>query len=64
MGHAATAEWDAWKGTTRHSTGRRKRGVVTAVWTRVYNWTQESEEDLGEKKRVGNVGLPGFGSCF
>ncbi len=25
MGHAATAQWDAWKGTTRHSTGRRKR---------------------------------------
>jgi hypothetical protein len=27
---------------------------------RVYNWTQESEEEWGEKKRVGNVGFPGL----
>jgi len=33
---------------------------VAAVWTRVYNWTQESKEELGEKKRVGNVDLPGL----
>jgi hypothetical protein len=37
-----------------------KRWVVAAVWTRVYNWTQESKEELGEKKRVGNVDLPGL----